>query len=65
MEVSNIKHIQNYIEKVAPPVISMNERINLIAKFFDNISIFNLIMFGLGITSLFILTYILYIMLTT
>ena len=50
---------------VAPPVISMNERINLIAKFFDNISIFNLIMFGLGITSLFILTYILYIMLTT
>ncbi|TKZ35752.1 hypothetical protein [Brachyspira catarrhinii] len=43
------------------PVVSMDERLNLVAKFFDNLSIFQLIMYGLGITSLFILGYILYI----
>ena len=42
------------------PVVSMDERLNLIAKFFDNLSIFQLIMYGLGITSLFVLLYILY-----
>lgn len=50
---------------VAPPVISINERINSIVAFFDNLNILTLIGFGLGITSLFILTYILYIMLST
>ena len=42
----------------------MDERLNLIARFFDNISIFQLIMCGLGITSLFVLVYILYIIIS-
>lgn len=47
------------------PVISMDERINLIAKFFDSISVFQLIMYGLGITSLFVLVYVLYIIMSS
>lgn len=43
------------------PVVSMDERLNLIARFFDSITIFQLIMYGLGITSLLVLVYILYI----
>ncbi len=43
------------------PVVSMDERLNLIARFFDSITIYQLIMYGLGIASLFVLVYILYI----
>lgn len=46
------------------PKVSMDERLNLIAKFFDSITIFQLIMYGLGIASLFVLVYILYIVIT-
>ena len=42
------------------PLVSMDEKLNIVAKFFDSISIFQLIMYGLGITSLFVLLYILY-----
>lgn len=42
----------------------VDERLNLIARFFDNISTFRLIMYGLGATSLFILGYILYIIIS-
>ena len=47
------------------PVVSMDERINLIARFFDSISVFQLIMYGLGMTSLFVLVYVLYIIIST
>ena len=42
------------------PSISMDEKLNIVARFFDSISVFQLIMYGLGITSLFVLLYILY-----
>ena len=47
------------------PVVSMDERINLIARFFDSISVFQLIMYGLGMTSLFVLVYVIYIIIST
>lgn len=42
------------------PLVSMDEKLNIVARFFDSIGVFQLIMYGLGITSLFVLLYILY-----